>query len=96
MLRNDVIEAVIAGKFHIYPVATVEQGIAILTGVKAGARESAAAGNGKSATKSDSAEAKQAVVSRNGDGAGAFEPDTVFALVDKRLHEWAHALKDFG
>jgi len=35
-------------------------------------------------------------VSRNGDGAGAFEPDTVFALVDKRLHEWAHALKDFG
>ena len=33
-----VVEAVKAGKFHIYPVSTVEQGIEILTGVKAGRR----------------------------------------------------------
>ncbi|MGH9710677.1 MAG: Lon protease family protein, partial [Candidatus Acidiferrales bacterium] len=38
MLRNDVIEAVTKGKFHIFPVTTVEEGIEILTGVKAGKR----------------------------------------------------------
>ncbi len=38
MLRDDVIEAVAQGKFHIYPVRRVEQGIEILTGVAAGAR----------------------------------------------------------
>jgi predicted ATP-dependent protease len=37
MLRKDVVEAVAQGKFHVYPVATVEQGIAILTGFPAGA-----------------------------------------------------------
>jgi ATP-dependent Lon protease len=36
MLRDDVIEAVKQGKFHIYPVRTVDEGIEILTGVKAG------------------------------------------------------------
>jgi ATP-dependent Lon protease len=39
MLRDDVIDAVRQDKFHIYPVATVEQGIEVLTGVKAGARD---------------------------------------------------------
>lgn len=38
MLREDVIEAVAAGRFHIYPVADIAEGIEILTGVKAGAR----------------------------------------------------------
>jgi lon-related putative ATP-dependent protease len=38
MLREDVVEAARAGKFHIYPVATIDQGIEILTGVQAGAR----------------------------------------------------------
>ena len=96
MLRDDVIDAVIAGKFHIYPVATVEQGIAILTGVKAGARVPGSAGNGNTAELFPGTEARHGAAARNGDSAGAFEPDTVFALVDKRLHEWAHALKDFG
>jgi ATP-dependent Lon protease len=96
MLRDDVIDAVIAGKFHIYPVATVEQGIAILTGVKAGARVPGSAGNGSTAELFAGAEAKHDAAGRNGDGAGAFEPDTVFALVDQRLHQWAHTLKDFG
>ena len=38
MLRDEVIRAVADGKFHIYPVATIEQGIEILTGVRAGKR----------------------------------------------------------
>jgi len=38
MLRMDVVEAVREGKFHIYPVDTIDQGIEILTGVKAGER----------------------------------------------------------
>ncbi|HXA56509.1 MAG TPA: AAA family ATPase [Candidatus Acidoferrum sp.] len=36
MLRDEVIEAVAEGRFHIYPVATIEEGIEILTGVPAG------------------------------------------------------------
>jgi predicted ATP-dependent protease len=36
MLREDIIEAVAAGRFHIWPVARVEQGIEILTGSPAG------------------------------------------------------------
>jgi ATP-dependent Lon protease len=36
MLRDDVVEAVAQGRFHIYPVSTIEQGIEILTGVPAG------------------------------------------------------------
>jgi lon-related putative ATP-dependent protease len=38
MLRKDVIEAVAAGKFHVYPVRTIEEGIELLTGVPAGER----------------------------------------------------------
>jgi lon-related putative ATP-dependent protease len=67
MLRDDVIDAVAAGKFHILPVTTVEEGIEILTGVKAGCRDSR----------------------------GVFEADTVFGLVDRRLHEMATTLKNF-
>ncbi len=36
MLRRDVVEAVKKGKFHIYPVSTIAEGIEILTGMKAG------------------------------------------------------------
>jgi predicted ATP-dependent protease len=38
MLRADVVEAVAAGKFRIIPVRTVDEGIAVLTGVPAGER----------------------------------------------------------
>jgi ATP-dependent Lon protease len=38
MLREDVMDAVTAGNFHIWPVAKVEQGIEILTGKPAGER----------------------------------------------------------
>jgi ATP-dependent Lon protease len=36
MLHKDVVEAVAAAKFHIYPVRNIDQGIEILTGVPAG------------------------------------------------------------
>ncbi|NVJ93734.1 MAG: AAA family ATPase [Methylocystaceae bacterium] len=36
MLREDVVKACAKGKFHIYPVETIDQGIEILTGVPAG------------------------------------------------------------
>jgi lon-related putative ATP-dependent protease len=38
MLREDVVEAVKSGQFSIYPVSTIDEGIEILTGVKAGER----------------------------------------------------------
>jgi len=38
MLRDDVVEAVSQGKFHVYPVRTIDEGIALLTGHEAGAR----------------------------------------------------------
>ena len=36
MLRNEVVEAVKKGKFHIYAVGTIDEGIEVLTGVEAG------------------------------------------------------------
>ena len=38
MLRQEVIDAVKQGKFHIYSVSSVDEGIEILTGVEAGAK----------------------------------------------------------
>jgi predicted ATP-dependent protease len=40
MLRPDVVEAVKAGKFRIYAVGTIDEGVEVLTGVAAGARNS--------------------------------------------------------
>jgi lon-related putative ATP-dependent protease len=39
MLKNEVVNAVKEGKFHVYPVKTIDQGIEILTGVKAGEKK---------------------------------------------------------
>jgi predicted ATP-dependent protease len=36
VLREDVVEAVQKGQFHIYAVKTIDEGIGILTGVAAG------------------------------------------------------------
>jgi predicted ATP-dependent protease len=36
MLREDLVEAVRQGTFHVYPVRTIDEGIALLTGVPAG------------------------------------------------------------
>lgn len=38
MLRQDVVEAATEGRFHIYAVETIDEGIEILTGVPAGER----------------------------------------------------------
>jgi lon-related putative ATP-dependent protease len=38
MLRSDVVEAAAAGRFHVYPVETVDQGVELLTGTLAGER----------------------------------------------------------
>ena len=38
MLREDIIEVVKKNKFHIYPITRVEEGIEILTGIKAGSK----------------------------------------------------------
>ena len=41
MLRQDVVDAIEEGRFHVYPVETVDQGIEILTGMPAGERDEA-------------------------------------------------------
>jgi predicted ATP-dependent protease len=38
MLDDEVIEAIAAGRFHVWSVETIEQGIEILTGMRAGER----------------------------------------------------------
>jgi len=38
MLRDDVVDAVAAGRFHVWTVRTVDEGIELLTGVPAGER----------------------------------------------------------
>ena len=40
MLRTEIVHAVRAGDFHIYAVQTIDDGIALLTGVEAGIRQS--------------------------------------------------------
>ncbi len=67
MLREDILESVKTGKFHIWPIARVEEGIELLTDTPAGSLN----------------------------GQGKFEPASVFARVDARLHDMARTLKDF-
>jgi predicted ATP-dependent protease len=38
MLKEEVVEAVRNGQFHIYPASTIDEGIEVLTGIKAGKR----------------------------------------------------------
>lgn len=38
MLRDDVVDAVRAGQFDVYPIATIDEGIEVLTGTPAGVR----------------------------------------------------------
>ncbi|MCX8072398.1 MAG: AAA family ATPase [Candidatus Binatia bacterium] len=39
VLRPEVVEAIRKGQFHLYPIRTIDEGIEILTGVKAGSIE---------------------------------------------------------
>ncbi len=46
VLRADVLEALSQGRFHIYPIRTIDQGIELLTGVRAGAEDEEGTVNG--------------------------------------------------
>jgi len=48
MLRDDVIDAVRAGQFSIYPVATIDEGMELLTGIEAGTQDETGAWTGES------------------------------------------------
>ncbi len=39
MLRDDVVEAIGEGKFHVWAVSTIDEGIGVLTGLRAGEKE---------------------------------------------------------
>ncbi len=39
MLRKDIVRSVSEGKFHIYPVGTIDRGMMILTGMEAGEKD---------------------------------------------------------
>jgi hypothetical protein len=39
MLHKDVVDACKAGCFGIYPISTIDEGIALLTGLEAGVRD---------------------------------------------------------
>ena len=39
MLKEEIVEAVKADKFHIYSVKTIDEGIELLTGIKAGEKQ---------------------------------------------------------
>jgi lon-related putative ATP-dependent protease len=39
MLRREVVEAAAAGRFHIHPIATIDDALALLTGIPAGAAD---------------------------------------------------------
>jgi len=39
MLKEEIMEAVTKGMFHVYPIQTIDQGIEVLTGVEAGERQ---------------------------------------------------------
>jgi predicted ATP-dependent protease len=45
ILRKDVVQAVAEGRFHIYPVHTIDEGLSILTGVRADAPDGVAGFN---------------------------------------------------
>jgi lon-related putative ATP-dependent protease len=43
MLRDDVVAAAAAGQFHIYPIASIDEAIVLVTGIPAGERDAAGA-----------------------------------------------------
>ncbi|MBC8338913.1 MAG: AAA family ATPase [Alphaproteobacteria bacterium] len=56
MLRDEVVDAVKAGTFHIYPISTIDEGITLLTGVGAGKRD--ARGRYRKGTVNEKVEAR--------------------------------------
>jgi predicted ATP-dependent protease len=43
MLRDDVVDAVRAGRFKVFAVSTIDEALELLTGVEAGVRDAAGA-----------------------------------------------------
>jgi hypothetical protein len=41
MLRRDVVDACASGRFAVYPIGTVDEGVDLLTGLPAGERDGA-------------------------------------------------------
>lgn len=68
MLRADVLEACTSGRFSVYAIHSVGEGIELLTGLPAGER----------------------------DARGVFPPESVNALVERRLLDFARARRSFG
>jgi predicted ATP-dependent protease len=51
MLRADVVEACAEGRFAVYPIASVDEGVALLTGLEAGVRQADGAFSSLSANR---------------------------------------------
>ncbi len=68
MLKDEVVQAVREGRFHLWSVRTIDEGIELLTGVPAG---------------------------KKGED-GSYPVGTVHQLVDTRLRQYAHRLREFG
>lgn len=67
MLRQEIVDMVKKGKFHVYAVKTIDEGIELLTGVKVGKK-----------TKT------------------GYEKNSINALVEKRLNDYASKMKGFA
>ncbi|MFO0755376.1 MAG: ATP-binding protein [Byssovorax sp.] len=73
MLRDEVVEAVKAGKFNVYPVRTIDEGIELLTGEPAGERD--AAGAFAAGSVNARVEAKLVALAKLRERAGESKPD---------------------
>jgi predicted ATP-dependent protease len=76
MLRSDVVAAAEAGRFRVYPIDTVDQGIELLTGIPAGEPDShgnypAGTLNQRIALRLDAFAAKAAELARLASGGGS-------------------------
>ena len=75
MLREDVVAAAEAGRFAVYPIATIDQGLELLTGIPAGAPDSdgnypEGSLNRRIAVRLDAFAAKAVELNRAGAGSG--------------------------
>ena len=75
MLRDDVVEAVAEGRFAIYSVKTIAEGIEILTGVPAGERDESGAFPPGSLNEAVDRRLIELAEARRSFGAGAAEGD---------------------
>lgn len=82
MLRSDVVEAIEQGKFHVYAIATIEEGIELLSGVPAGYSE----------------KLQHQVVDRSDvpHPGVRFAQDTVFGRVEATLDKFYMSVRELG